>query len=134
MPSSSKPKAEKKLDEQNEETRTATAGDEDPSKPTHFKITLYRSAIGLPKRYKDTLESLGIRRRGQTVFQSHSGSVAGKILRLKEIVKVENVPSNEVKTKSQMRQERRVVRGYYVKQKFQGNANSDSSTSWMDGI
>ncbi|KAG8735829.1 hypothetical protein FRC11_002991, partial [Ceratobasidium sp. 423] len=74
---------------------------------THFRITLRRSAIGLPKPSKHTLEALGIHRRGATVFQKHPPEVAGKILRVKELVEVENVPESEVKTKQAMRQERK---------------------------
>jgi len=102
-------------------------------KPTYFKITQHRSAIGLPKRYKDTLLALGLRRRLQTVFLRHSAPAAGKILRVKELVKVENVTRSEVKTKRQMREERKAVRGYYVKQRF-ANSGVGPSTSWMDGL
>ena len=104
-----------------------------PSKPTYFKITQHRSAIGLPQRYKDTLVSLGLRRRLQTVFLPHSAPAAGKILRVKELVKVENVAQEDVKTKREMRADRRAVRGYYVKQKFT-SGDARSSTSWMDDL
>ncbi|QRW18498.1 ribosomal protein L30p/L7e [Rhizoctonia solani] len=88
------------------------------SVPTHFRITLRRSAIGLPKSSQRTLEALGIHRRGATVFQKHSPEAAGKILRVKELVGVENVPASEVKTKQQMRQERKAVRGYSVVERW----------------
>lgn len=107
----------------------ANASSSAPTKPTHFKITLHRSAIGLPKRYKETLESLGIRKRGQTVFHAHSGASAGKILRVKELVKVENVTAEEVQTKAEIRNERKAVRGYVVKQRFNG-----ASTTWMNDL
>lgn len=48
------------------------------------------------------------------MFQSHSPEAAGKILRVKELVEVQNVPASEVKTKTEMRQERKAVRGYSV--------------------
>jgi large subunit ribosomal protein L30 len=86
----------------------------DPSAPTHFKITLLRSAIGLPQRYRQTLEALGIHRRGQTVFHAHNPSTAGKILRVKELVRVQNVHTSEVRTKAEMRRERKAVRGYTI--------------------
>jgi large subunit ribosomal protein L30 len=81
---------------------------------THFRITLRRSAIGLPKSSKRTLEALGIHRKGATVFQAHSPEAAGKILRVKELVEVQNVPADAVKTKTEMRVERKAVRGYRV--------------------
>jgi large subunit ribosomal protein L30 len=75
---------------------------------------------------------LGIRRRGQTVFHAHSGASAGKILRVKELVKVENVTEDEVKTSAEMRNERKAVRGYVIKQRFKDEAGS--SRTWMDGL
>ncbi|KAH9481909.1 54S ribosomal protein L33, mitochondrial [Psilocybe cubensis] len=81
---------------------------------THFKITLRRSAISLGDKIKGTLKALGIHRRFQTVYFPHSPEVAGKILRVKELVEVENVPTHLVKTKQQQRQERKAPRGYKV--------------------
>lgn len=81
---------------------------------THFKITLRRSAISLGDRKKGTLVSLGIHRRMQTVYQRHSPEVAGKILAVKELVEVENVPEALVKSKQEMRRDRMGKRGYKV--------------------
>ena len=82
--------------------------------PTHFKITLRRSAISLGDKIKGTLKALGIHRRFQTVYFPHSPEVAGKILRVKELVEVENVPTHMVMTKQQQRQTRKAPRGYKV--------------------
>ncbi|KAH8102875.1 hypothetical protein BXZ70DRAFT_756126 [Cristinia sonorae] len=82
---------------------------------THYKITLQRSAIALPSRVKATLESLGIHRRLQTVYHEHNPINAGKILRVKELVTVENVSADEVRTKTEQRRERRPSRGFVVK-------------------
>ncbi|KAB5592133.1 hypothetical protein CTheo_4398 [Ceratobasidium theobromae] len=95
-------------------TAASAAESASPKPNTHFRITLRRSAIGLPKSSKRTLEALGIHRRGATVFQAHSPQAAGKILRVKELVEVENIPASAVKTKAEMRQERKAVRGYQV--------------------
>jgi len=81
---------------------------------THFKITLRRSAISLGDKMKGTLVSLGIHRRFQTVYHKHTPEVAGKILKLKELLEVENVPDYLVKTKQQQRRERKAPRGYKV--------------------
>ncbi|KAF9544963.1 hypothetical protein CPC08DRAFT_716348 [Agrocybe pediades] len=81
---------------------------------THFKITLRRSAISLGDKIKGTLKALGIHRRFQTVYFPHSPEVAGKILRVKELVEVENVPTHMVMTKQQQRQARKAPRGYKV--------------------
>ncbi|TDL25834.1 hypothetical protein BD410DRAFT_743712 [Rickenella mellea] len=85
-----------------------------PSPNSHFKITLLRSPISLGARIKGTLVSLGIHRRMQTVYFPHSPEVAGKILAVKELVAVENVPSEAVRTKTQQRHERKASRGFVV--------------------
>ena len=122
----STPRNEASFSTQATSSRPTTAADSqlsfeqpsDSSAPTHFKITLLRSAIGLPKRYRQTLESLGIHRRGQTVFHVHNPVTAGKILRVKELVQVLNVDASEVKMKAEMRRERKAVRGYTVQKSF----------------
>lgn len=50
----------------------------------------------------------------QTVYHRHSPIVAGKILQVKELVEVENVPEELVRTKQQQTQDRRATRGYLV--------------------
>ncbi|KAJ3506968.1 hypothetical protein NLJ89_g6564 [Agrocybe chaxingu] len=85
-----------------------------PPPDTHFKITLRRSAISLGDKIKGTLKSLGIHRRFQTVYFPFSPEVAGKILRVKELVEVENVPTHMVMNKQQQRQARKATRGYKV--------------------
>jgi len=45
----------------------------------------------------------------------HCPQAAGKILLLKELVEVENVPATEVRTKQEQKRERRAQRGYVVK-------------------
>jgi large subunit ribosomal protein L30 len=86
------------------------------SKPpnTHFKITLRRSAISLGSKKQGTLVSLGIHRRMQTVYHPHCPEVAGKILLVKELVEVENVPTEMVRTKQEMKRDRMPNRGYQV--------------------
>ncbi|KAI0763304.1 hypothetical protein BD413DRAFT_432969, partial [Trametes elegans] len=81
---------------------------------THYRITLRRSAIALPKNIKGTLVALGIHRRLQTVYHRHSPDIAGKILTAKELVTVENVPASAVRTKLEQRLERKAPRGYEV--------------------
>ena len=81
---------------------------------THFKITLRRSGISLGKKVQGTLLALGFHRRHQTVYFPHSPEVAGKILRVKELVEVENVPAHKVMTKQQQRQARRPPNGYEI--------------------
>lgn len=58
---------------------------------THFRVTLRRSAIGLPEHSNRVLQSLGLRRRMQSVYHEQSPTIAGMILAVKEIIHVENV-------------------------------------------
>ncbi|OBT91164.1 hypothetical protein VE02_00124 [Pseudogymnoascus sp. 03VT05] len=77
-----------------------------------FRITLMRSAIGLPKRTQGVLKALGLRRRMKTVFYPVSHDVAGQIMKVKELVKVEEVA--ESKTKSELSAERRPDPGFFI--------------------
>lgn len=69
----------------------------DPTTPTHHLITLIRSPLNLPSYSIRTLESLGLRKRYQSVLHPFSPTVAGHILRVKEIVRVKNVSEEEGK-------------------------------------
>src|SRR6266511_3609557 len=81
---------------------------------THFKITLTRSGISLGKKVQGTLLALGFHRRFQTVYFPHSPEVAGKILRVKELVKVENVSEDMVRSDREQREARKANRGYKI--------------------
>ena len=59
--------------------------------PTHFRITLHRSALGLPESYMKTLQVLGLRKKDSTVFHPIRADNAGLILKVKELVQVRNV-------------------------------------------
>ncbi|TFK21465.1 hypothetical protein FA15DRAFT_672529 [Coprinopsis marcescibilis] len=96
------------------DTAPAPSEGSENSPGTHFKVTLKRSAISLGDKKKGTLLALGFHRRFQTVYHRHTPEAAGKILAVKELVEVENVPDHLVKTKQQMRQDRKALRGYKV--------------------
>lgn len=70
---------------------TLSSADATPTKPTHHLITLVRSSRGLPPQSRQTLEALGLHRLHQAVLQPFSGPTAGKILKVKELVTVQNV-------------------------------------------
>ncbi|KAL5504093.1 hypothetical protein ACEPAH_8166 [Sanghuangporus vaninii] len=93
---------------------TTTSASPQTTNKTYFKITLTRSAIGLGASKKSTLASLGIHRRMQTVFHPHKPEFAGKILAVKELVRVENVPEEEVRSKEELRRMRRPQSGFEV--------------------
>lgn len=77
-----------------------------------FRITLMRSPIGMPKKTTGVLKALGLPRRMRTVFHPVSPQVAGQIMRVKELVHVEEV--SEAMTRQQVRMERKPDPGYYI--------------------
>jgi large subunit ribosomal protein L30 len=78
----------------------------------YWKVTLIRSGIGLSKRRNDTLVALGLRKRFRTVYKPINPQIAGLLLRVKELIKLELV--DEVKTKEEMRVERKPEKGYVI--------------------
>jgi len=71
-----------------------------------------RSAIGLPKRRGDTLVALGLRKRFRTVYKPINPQVAGLILRVKELVRLELVDT--VETQAEIKAKRRPEKGYVI--------------------
>lgn len=69
-------------------------------------------AIGLPKKTHLVLESLGLRKRMQSVFHTVSPQTAGMVLKVKELVTVEQVEQR--KTIQQLRKERKPASGFTV--------------------
>ena len=59
--------------------------------PTHYRITLRRSGIGMPEKINRTLQGLGLKKRLQSVYRPIGPDMAGAILAVKELVHVENV-------------------------------------------
>lgn len=55
-----------------------------------------RSAIGLPKSSQRTLEALGLNKRMAVMLHPHSQDTAGQLLRVKELVKVDNVYGDDL--------------------------------------
>ncbi|CAI7606234.1 unnamed protein product [Penicillium bialowiezense] len=79
-----------------------------------FRITLLRSAIGLPRRSTDVLKALGLKKRMATVFHAVSPSVAGQVMKVKELVQVEECQYRL--TKQEVHLERKPDPGYYLEQ------------------
>jgi large subunit ribosomal protein L30 len=77
-----------------------------------FRITLHRSAIGLPKRTRGVLEALGLHKRTQTVFHPVNPQFAGMIMKVKELVKVEEV--DRAMSKAEVKDLRRPDPGFYI--------------------
>ncbi|CAN9147636.1 unnamed protein product [Alternaria alternata] len=82
---------------------------------SYFRITLMRSGIGMPEKTQGVLKALGLRKRMTTVYHPVTQSVAGQIMRIKELVDVKEVKSTM--TKEQMRAARRPDPGYYIEQR-----------------
>ncbi|KAG7663248.1 uncharacterized protein J8A68_003248 [[Candida] subhashii] len=61
----------------------------DAAKQLFFKITQHRSVIGMPRKLRRTVRSLGLNHRDVTVYQTISPSTAVKLSKVKELVKVE---------------------------------------------
>jgi large subunit ribosomal protein L30 len=79
---------------------------------SYFRITLMRSAIGLPARTANVLDALGLRKRMATVFHPVSSSVAGQIMKVKELVAVSEV--DKPMTKREVHEQRVPDPGFYI--------------------
>ncbi|KAI9799241.1 MAG: 39S ribosomal protein L33, mitochondrial [Piccolia ochrophora] len=98
---------------------------------TFFKITLIRSAIGLPAKSTGVLKALGLRKRMRTVYHPVTQDVAGMIMKVKELVAVSEV--EQALTKAEMREQRRPDPGYYVEtampRQAQGTPNASTESA-----
>lgn len=74
-----------------QEDVSATAASSTLRPTTHYRVTLRRSAIGLPARISKVLTAMGLKKRLQSVYLPQNESVAGNILAVKELVHVDNV-------------------------------------------
>jgi len=78
----------------------------------YFRITLLRSAIGLPKKTSGILAALGLHKRMRTVYHPVSPDVAGQVFAVKELVDVQEV--DRALSPQQMKELRRPEKGWYV--------------------
>jgi len=79
---------------------------------TFFRITLIRSAIGLPSKSSGVLRALGLRKRMRTVFHPVIPEVAGQIMKVKELVAISEV--EQAMTKMELRDARRPEPGFWI--------------------
>lgn len=77
-----------------------------------FKITLIRSAIGLPQKTKGVLAALGLTKRMRTVYLPVSPDVAGQVMKVKELVAVSEVQHKL--NRREMREARRPDSGFWL--------------------
>ncbi|KAK5120288.1 hypothetical protein LTR85_006494 [Meristemomyces frigidus] len=86
-----------------------------PATTNYFRITLLRSAIGLPKKSSGVLAALGLHKRLRTVYHPVSQTVAGQVFAVKELVDVQEV--DQALTKREMRELRQPESGFYVERR-----------------
>ena len=83
-----------------------------------FRITLMRSGIGLSGKTQGVLKALGLRKRMTTVYHPVTASVAGQIMRIKELVDVKEV--DRALSRVEMKDARRPDPGYFVEKRRSG--------------
>lgn len=69
----------------------------------------------MPRRTTDVLKALGLKKRMATVFHPVSQSVAGQVMKVKELVEVQEVDRRL--TKQEVHLQRKPDPGYYVEKK-----------------
>ncbi|KAI5815692.1 mitochondrial 54S ribosomal protein YmL33 [Pyronema omphalodes] len=79
---------------------------------SYFKITLIRSGIGMTKKQNGVLAALGLRKRMSIVYHPVSPDIAGKIMKVKELVTVSETDFSE--TKQEIHARRAPPRGWVV--------------------
>ncbi len=79
---------------------------------SYFKVTLLRSAIGLPRRSSDVLNALGLRKRMRTVYHPVTPDTAGQIMKVKELVDVQ--VTERALTNTEIWNLRRPDPGFYI--------------------
>lgn len=97
-------------------TPTETKSTKAKMSSTFFRITLIRSAIGLPSKSLNVLKALGLRKRMATVFHPVTPAVAGQIMKVKELVAVSEV--DEPMTRAEVHRARVPEKGFYVESKM----------------
>lgn len=86
-----------------------------PTAKSFFRITLTRSAIGLPRRTSGVLAALGLHKRMRTVYHPVSPDIAGQIFAVKELVDVQEV--DQRLTREEMRELRKPESGFWVEKR-----------------
>lgn len=82
---------------------------------TFFRVTLMRSAIGLPTKTSGVLKALGLHKRLRTVYHPVSQDIAGQIFAVKELVDVQEVEQRL--SKEEMRELRKPEKGFWVERR-----------------
>lgn len=75
-----------------------------------YRIKQTRSTIGLPPVIRANIQSLGLKKRNQIVYQTVTPSTAHKLARVKEIIKVDLVSRR--KSPQELAKDRKFASGY----------------------
>jgi large subunit ribosomal protein L30 len=86
-----------------------------PATTTFFRVTLMRSAIGLPRKSSGVLKALGLHKRMRTVYHPVSPDVAGQIFAVKELVDVQEV--DQKLSHTEMKELRKPDTGFWVEKR-----------------
>lgn len=86
-----------------------------PTATSFFRVTLMRSAIGLPRKSSGVLKALGLHKRMRTVYHPVSPDVAGQIFAVKELVDVQEV--DQKLTNQEMKALRTPETGFWVEKR-----------------
>jgi large subunit ribosomal protein L30 len=86
-----------------------------PTATSFFRVTLMRSAIGLPKKSGGVLKALGLHKRLRTVYHPVTPDVAGQIFAVKELVDVQEV--DQKLSHWEMKALRKPDTGFYVEKR-----------------
>lgn len=76
-------------------------------------MQLTRSAIGLRPEVRKTVTALGFKKRMQVVYTPVTQGAVGKLLQIKELIKVETVSKEQMQAET-ARKDRSLNRGYTV--------------------
>ena len=68
-----------------------------------LQVKLYRSVIGLPKKFYAITQAIGLRRTHQTVFLKITPYNVGQLVKLKELVKIKLIHKDQVPVKGYLR-------------------------------
>lgn len=94
--------------------------------PPYFRITLIRSAIGLPQKTTGVLKALGLGKRLRTVYHPVSPQVAGQIFAVKELVDVQEV--DQPLSKTEIKELRRPDPGFFVERRVRDRLEGGEET------
>jgi large subunit ribosomal protein L30 len=86
-----------------------------PTATSFFRVTLMRSAIGLPRKSGGVLKALGLHKRLRTVYHPVTPDVAGQIFAVKELVDVQEV--DQKLSHGEMKALRKPDTGFYVEKR-----------------